>query len=213
MQPDTTSKKNSKQSLIIFIITIIVGLFSLVISYTFHGQLPEIFVGETYPGGDCGPGCSWDGNQCRCDPGWGKCIPAGGCNGCKDDAAANRCNCESGGNDPADCCGGDSSPTPPPTTSFSCTGLTPQPSPVNAGDQLTFTCQGTSQNITLISLKFRVLDKNGTAVNNQTKDLSSGQKSAQFVFTVPNTPSVAPFRAQCQVCKAGSVCTAWGQAN
>ena len=119
------------------------------------------------------------------------------------------------------CCGDDddddddddTSPTPTPTSSFSCTGLDPQPEDVNIGDELTFTCQGTSTNTTLTTINFRVLDKNGAIIDTQTKSLTSGVKNAQFTFTVPDTASVASFRAQCQVCKTGGTCTSWGQAN
>lgn len=195
----TNPKKKTKTALLVFILTIFIGLLSIIISFNSQKLMPGIFEGEVYQTPD--PGCENPDAQ--------------GC--CDDHKDSTPSPSPKSSSSP----GSSPSPgvSPSPGNSFSCTGLTPQPDNPKPGEIITFTCstQFTGEAPSIIN--FRVLDKNENIINAQTKDnpprellsvSTTKSDSFEFSFTVPESGN--PFTAQCQVCNASN-CTSWGQAN
>jgi len=210
---------SGKLPLIIFSLTFLVGLISIIISFQAQKILPEIFqVQEPYPsGGD--------------DVGWGNCTVKGGCNGCKDNNNWFACKCGDQSYDDPACCDGDGnqspqppsssspgpsrSPSPSPSASpvgnFSCVSLSGQPASPQPGIEVTFTCTAqTTQDLIVDHYKFRI--NNGTPIIIYPNP--TGAKTTTYRYTIP--ADATTISVQCQVCTRDGqniTCTSWGQAN
>jgi len=205
--------QSSKLPLIIFTITFLIGILSIIISFQSGKLFPEIFQQLPYPSDHC--------------------TPSDDCSGCGSTNDWYNCSCDRGDNDPW-CCDGDGdhspqpspshspspsrspspspsqSPSPSPSSgSFSCTQLGPTPQSPQPGQVLTFTCKSTANNMTINHYNFRVNDGSPTKVSAP----AGNPLEASFSYTVPASGN--QFKVQCQVCTStdDSRCTSWGQTN
>jgi len=192
----TNPKKKTKTALLVFILTVFIGLLSIIISFNSQKLMPGIFEGEIYKTPD--PGCENPDAQ-----------------GCCDD---HKDSTPSPSPKTSSSPGVSPSPSSSPGT-LSCTGLTPQPNNPKPGEIITFICS-TQYSSAPSKVNFRVLDKDGNIINSQTEALPvreglpdgmTESNSFEFSFTVPESGS--PLKAQCQFCNRIDICTQWGQAN
>lgn len=237
------SKQQKLLPYLIFGITVILGVISLVSALTLKQFPLEIFPGEIYNTGapDTGQppaittptpampgGCDAQGNGCP--SGWicvggvcfppdnpgGNCTPADGCTNCASEADWYDCACAAGSNDPWRCGGDDDDDDDesPPPSSYQCTGLTDPTAPLPGGQAATYTCTGSATNMTITHADFRVLLDGTELPQYFHSDVNLTNNQASYQLQLPADAAHGTYKVQCRICaRDRGTCTAWGQAG
>ncbi len=104
------------------------------------------------------------------------------------------------------------SPTPSPGPELSCVDLSSNTDPIEHGDTVTFTCEGSFSSVTAPVAYFRYSVDSGTYTTSAAVTVDLVSNTANYDIDVNE---YGDWNVQCRVCEddAAASCTTWGEAN